>query len=327
MSLAGASGSASTGLARDQPPAAAKRRNTGRALMTPTAARLSPLPAQVAGDAELRHGFTLSQVTALSVFAVRRQLWHQATDFDERLEIAWHAIVDYIYASQEPPAVRDVIRVGWKAIEYDVSRTQRFYGLNAHDRYAGTTAGFERYWWFAGQPAPGPENGVTERVALNQIWPRLRPVHRDVLAALAAHDDYELAAQSLGKTYKTFTFQISQARREFLALWHEHEAPSRPWGCDKRISPADRHSITTRTIRSRRQRAHRVPADQGKPRLPKTRKADLGISDAELVRRYQAGESVRQIAVSLGRSYSVVHRRLHAEGTELRPMGRPARPR
>jgi hypothetical protein len=295
--------------------------------MTTTAARLSPLPAQVTGDAQLRHGFTLSQVAALSVFAVRRQLWHQATDFDQRLEIAWHAIVEYIYASREPPAVREVIRVGWKAIEYDVSRTQRFYGLNAHDRYAGTTAGYERYWWFAAQPAPGPENGVTERVALSQIWPRLRPVHRDVLAALAAHGDYQLAAQSLGKTYKTFTFQISQARREFLALWHEHEAPSRPWGCDKRISPADRHSITSRTIRSRRQRAHRVPADERAPRPPKTRKADLGITDAELVRRYQAGESVRQIAVSLGRSYSVVHRRLHAAGAELRSMGRPARPR
>lgn len=42
-----------------------------------------------AGDAVLRHGYTLSQVSALSVFAVKRQLWHQAADFDERLEVAY----------------------------------------------------------------------------------------------------------------------------------------------------------------------------------------------------------------------------------------------
>jgi hypothetical protein len=290
--------------------------------MTTPAGRLSPLPACVAGDAELRHGYTLSQVAALSVYAVRRQLWHQAADFDERLEIAWHAIVEHIYASEQPPPAREVIRAGWKAVGDDVGRAQRFYGLDAHDRYAGTSAGFERYWWFAARPAPGPEDRVTERVALAQIWPRLRPAHRDVLAALAAHGDYGLAAASLGRSYKTFTFEVSQARREFFALWHEGETPSRPWGQDRRISDTDRHSITTRTIR-RRRRARQTPLDEGAPRPRKTR-ADLGIPDAELVRRYQAGESVRQIAVSLGRSYSVVHRRLHAEGAEFRPVGRPA---
>lgn len=295
--------------------------------MTMAAARPSPLPASVPGDAELRHGYTLSQVAALSVYAVRRQLWHQGADFDERLEIAWHAIVEHIYASEQPPEARDVIRAGWKAIGDDVGRAQRFYGLDTHDRYAGTTAGFERYWWFAARPAPGPEDRVTERVALAQIWPRLRPAHRDVLAALAAHGDYGLAAESLGRSYKTFTFEVSQARREFFALWHEGETPSRPWGRDNRISSdTDRHSITTRTIRRRRQRARQAPPDDGAARLRTTpgRRADLGIPDAELVRRYQAGESVRQIAASLGRSYSVVHRRLHTEGTEFRPVGRPA---
>jgi hypothetical protein len=292
--------------------------------MTMAAGRLSPLPGRVPDNAELRHGYTLSQVAALSVYAVRRQLWHQAADFDERLEIAWHAIVEHIYASEQPPAPRDVIRAGWKAIGDDVARAQRFYGLDSHDRYAGTTAGFERYWWFAARPAPGPEDRVTERAALAQIWPRLRPAHREVLAALAAHGDYGLAAQSLGRSYKIFTFAVSQARREFLALWHEGETPSRPWGQDRRISDTDRHSITSRTIRRRRQRARQAPPDEGAPRRRKTRRADLGICDAELVRRYQAGESVRQIAVSLGRSYSVVHRRLQTEGVEFRSVGRPA---
>ncbi|HEY7143565.1 MAG TPA: helix-turn-helix domain-containing protein [Streptosporangiaceae bacterium] len=289
------------------------------------AARLSPLPANVPG-AELRHGYTLSQVAALSVFAVRRQLWHQAADFDERLEIAWHAIIEHIYASDQPPPVRDVIRAGWKAISDQVGKTHRFYGLDTHDRYAGTTAGFERYWWYVARAVCGPEENVTERVALAQIWPRLRPVYREALAALAAFGDYGLAAESLGKSRKTFTACISQARREFLALWHEGEAPSRPWGQDRRIKDTDRHSITYRTIRLRQRQARKTPPrDRApRPRQASGNRADLGISGAELVRRYEGGETVRQIAASLGRSYGVVHRRLHAEGAELRPAGRVA---
>jgi hypothetical protein len=288
---------------------------------------VSALPANVPGNAELRHGYTLSQVSALSVVAVKRELWHQVADFDERLQIAWYAIVEHIYTADEPPQVRDVILAGFRAISGEVEKTRRFYGLDAKDRYAGTTAGFERYWWFAGQAAPSPEGKVTERVALAQIWPRLRPLHQQVLAALAAYDDYELAAKSLGKSRKTFTTQVGQARRAFLALWHEGEAPSRPWGVDRRISPADRHTITNRAVRNRRRAAARYAQQDRPPRpAPKTRKRDLGIPDAEIVRRYEAGESIRQLAAALGCSYSVIQRRLNDAGAQLRSMGRPVKP-
>jgi Helix-turn-helix domain len=287
---------------------------------------VSALPANIPGNTELRHGYTLSQVSALSVFAVRRQLWHQAADFDERLEIAWHAIVEHIYAADEPPQIRDVIRAGFKAIGREADKTRRFYGQDTHDRYAGTTGGFERYWWFAGRPAPGPEDKVTERLALAQIWPRLRPLHRQVLVALAADDDYELAAKSLGKSRKTFTTQVSQARRAFLALWHEGEAPSRPWGVDRRIGDTDRHTITNRAIRRRRAAVRYAQQDRPPRPAATTRRADLGVPDAELVRRYEAGESIRQLATTLGCSYSVIQRRLNAEGAQLRSMGRPVKP-
>ncbi|HEY7145337.1 MAG TPA: helix-turn-helix domain-containing protein [Streptosporangiaceae bacterium] len=282
-------------------------------------------PAPAAGTTELRHGYTLSQVNALSVFTVRRQLFHQAGDFDHRVEIAWHAIIEHIYASDGPPAVHEVIRAAFHAITADVRRTQQFHGRNTHDRYAGTTAGFERYWWYVGRPTSGPEDGVVERVALAQIWPRLRPLHQQVLAALAAHDDYGRAADSLGKSRKTFTTQVGRARQEFLALWHEGETPSGPWGCDRRASPSERHSITYRTIRLReRARAAAGQRDKVPRPAPRTRKADLGITDDELIRRYDSGESIRQIAASLGHSYSVIHRRLHAAGAQFRSTGYPA---
>jgi hypothetical protein len=288
---------------------------------------VSALPAHIPGNAELRHGYTLSQVTALSVVAVKRQFWYQAADFDQRLEVAWYAIVEHIYAADEPPEIREVIHAGFQAISSEADKTRRFYGQDTNDRYAGTTGGFERYWWFAGQPAPSPEGKVTERVALAQIWPRLRPLHRQVLVALAAYDDYELAAKSLGKSRKTFTTQVSQARRAFLALWHEGEAPSRPWGVDRRISATDRHTITNRAIRNRHRAAARY-AQQDRPSrpAPKTRKLDLGIPGTELVRRYEAGESIRQLAAALGSSYSVIQRRLNDEGAQLRSMGRPVKP-
>lgn len=41
-----------------------------------------------AGDAPLRHGYTISQVRALSLAVVTRQTWYQSVDFDQRLEVA-----------------------------------------------------------------------------------------------------------------------------------------------------------------------------------------------------------------------------------------------
>jgi transposase len=170
---------------------------------------------------------------------------------------------------------------------------------------------------------------VTERLALAQIWPRLHPGHRQVLAALAATGDYGLAAASLGISRSWFISRLSQARKAFLKLWHEHETPSRPWGDDRRgINATDRHSITNRTIGHRRRRAQQRAA-RGLPPVVKTGApaADLGISDAELVRRYQDGASIRQLATALGSSYSVIQRRLHAEGANLRPARPPTHPR
>jgi hypothetical protein len=146
-----------------------------------------------------------------------------------------------------------------------------------------------------------------------------------VLAALAATGDYGLAAASLGISRSWFISRLSAARKAFLKLWHEHETPSRPWGDDRRgIKPTNSHTITNRTIGHRRRRAQQR-AERGQPPAVKTggSPADLGISDAELARRYEGGESIRQLTAALGTSYSVIQRRLRAEGAHLRPVGQP----
>lgn len=107
--------------------------------------------------------------------------------------------------------------------------------------------------------APSHDERVIDRTALWQIWSRLTEVDRSVLMALATHNDYELAAASLNKTYRTFITQIQSARKRFLALWHEGEAPSRVWGRDRRKG----HrfiSVTAATIGQRRARARRNAA-------------------------------------------------------------------
>jgi len=59
----------------------------------------------------------------------------------------------------------------------------------------------------------------------------------------------------VGKTRDQYNSQISYARRVFLALWHEHETPSRPQGHDRcsrtHLTPRD----TARIMRQRRRTA------------------------------------------------------------------------
>ena len=83
------------------------------AVLSPNVARPNYPPRNTmfkapAGDDELRHGFTLSQVRALSLAVVTRQTWYQSVDFDQRLEVAWHAIIEHLYTASEPPAMPDV---------------------------------------------------------------------------------------------------------------------------------------------------------------------------------------------------------------------------
>jgi hypothetical protein len=198
------------------------------------------LPPKSAGEVELRHGYTLDQIRGLSIWTVLHQRYHGFADFDERLEVAWHAIIEHLYTSSQPPARPELIRAAWQAIAHHVSREEHFrrgYSHARHDRDAQFTAGFMRYWHDTGPV--GPEERATERLALAQIWPRLRPAHRKLLAAMAKHEDYGRAAAALGKSRHTFATQIGQARQAFRALWHEGETSSRPWGADRRATKPD----------------------------------------------------------------------------------------
>ena len=52
-----------------------------------------------------------------------------------------------------------------------------------------------------------------------------------------------------------------------------------------------------------------------------TTQAEVDAISADLVKRYEAGESIRTIATSVGRSYGFVQSRLKSAGVEFRGRG------
>lgn len=174
------------------------------------------------------HGWTLAQIDATARYAVG-MAGPRAGDVNDRYEAAWSAIAEALLVAGDPPGLWDLRWAGVKAIQRMDREERRQHGLNQEYEDA------ERFWryWFPGV-TQSPEDGIVDRLACERIWDELRPVHQSVLLALAAHDDRESAAQACGKQPATFNSHLSGARRAFLALWHEGEAPSRFWGKDDR---------------------------------------------------------------------------------------------
>lgn len=214
---------------------------------------------------ELRHGYTLDNLTRMAHYAARHTRWNLAIDLGTRYEVAWSAMAEHLYAADQQPTPGDLFRAGWLAVSRHRDAERQFQG-RAHDGPAGPGNHFERYWRGVSAPVDSPEDKITDRIALAQIWPCLRPVHREALTALATHGDYRRAAESLGMPYKSFLSRISRARREFLALWHYGETPSRPWVRDRRAGPGtDMHTVTY-FLRSRRLRSKTPdPTSDGTP--------------------------------------------------------------
>jgi hypothetical protein len=203
---------------------------------------------------ELRFGYTLDSLTRLAHHAARKKIMDGGTDLATKVDIAWGAIAEYLYAAEEPPTPPDLIHAGLAAIGRHRSSRRQFLGL-ATDGTDGTHRGFERYWSHFTAPTDSPEDKIIERLALAQIWPRLTRASREALVALATCGDYQQAADALGLSYRSYVSRISEARRQFLALWHDGEKPSRPWVRDRRSGPGtDMHSVTY-FLRSRRLRS------------------------------------------------------------------------
>ncbi|MHA4817160.1 hypothetical protein ACXZ65_22685 [Streptomyces aculeolatus] len=255
----------------------------------------------------------------MAMHAVLHHRGNHSAHMDERFDVAWSAIVELLYASDTPPETHEVIGAAWRALTDDIATARRSHGLDPRYRFEGERAGFLRYWDAFAGPTPSPENHVVERCALWQIWQTLSPQHRQVLSAVAAHDgDYSRAAVSLGKSREQFKYHLGAARRSFLELWHEGEAPSRMWG--KHSRRGDGYSpvkIMANMRAKKRRQAQRNLTHAKKAGRPKV---TLGISSEELARRYER-ESASSIAASLGCATSTITSRLEEIGIQRRAVG------
>jgi DNA-directed RNA polymerase specialized sigma24 family protein len=210
----------------------------------------SPLPCEARGDTAregggpvLRFGFSYGRVEKLAWQAVwsHGPTWWLGKADSDRFEAAWGAMAECLYAASEPPQALDLYRAALKGLDELRTSALRDHGYATRkngthrDPSAGamTARSFWRYW--TAPPPPAPEDTAVERTAVRQVMAALDPRHARILLALAEHGgDREAAASSLGIAPRTFENRLAPARAAALALWHDHEAPSRLWRPDPR---------------------------------------------------------------------------------------------
>jgi hypothetical protein len=176
-------------------------------------------------------GYTLHELGQIARRATVYCRWGDRFPLPERFEIAWAGVIDYLAGCDSAPDSFEVYKAGMRAIGRASDRELREHGAARGDGGLVAMPRFGIYW--LPKTGPAADTRVVERVALWQIWEVLRPLHQMALLALAAHGDYAAAAQAAGYPYTSFTSLVSDARAEFLALWHEGEAPSRIWAADR----------------------------------------------------------------------------------------------
>lgn len=179
---------------------------------------MTALPAGVTGDVELPHGYRMADLHKMTVGAVREERW-RIISFDGCYDIARFSIVEYLYESAEPPRWHDLVQVGKRAICRYLDDE-----FSVHGNPEISRVRFRIFWWDPSEPVGSRENYVVDVTAVRQIWPRLTDRNQRLLKAFAVHGDYDSAARSLGISRNTFINNLSEARKQFLRLWHEASA-------------------------------------------------------------------------------------------------------
>lgn len=201
------------------------------------------------------HGYTMRDLDRLAHTAVN-VAFARGMDYTDRYDAAWHAIAETLSTAEQAPTRRDLTLAGATAVNRHAQDHHRQWGMARRwGAGEGSVPAFGRYWELERRVAPSPEDGVVDRAALRQIWPRLSPTHQHVLMAMAVHADQVAAAEAVGKTTVCFRSHLKNARREFFELWHEGETPSRVWG---RSDRRGRRSAMQTLVNRRQHRARRA---------------------------------------------------------------------
>jgi hypothetical protein len=178
---------------------------------------------------ELPQGYTLAQVESMARSAAVSARTNPGESMADRIDDAWSAIVERLYADPEPIPAPMLVWEGRKALyRADRSRLSQ-YGCAERDIFngLGSAPNFRTYWY---HPATSFEHQIVEHRTLAQIWPKLSDQARTVLVAFAIYGSHQAAADALNMPASSFRTYVSWARRDFLKLWHAGETPSKVWG-------------------------------------------------------------------------------------------------
>ncbi|MFI6228587.1 hypothetical protein ACIBCR_14900 [Micromonospora echinospora] len=214
-----------------------------------------------AADTELAHGYTLGQVHDFAKTAVN-MAGRYASDYLDRLDAAYGAIVICLYEARHWPTRYTLLRAGSAAVNDMVNASLHSRGYRRSNGYEGAMSA-ERYvvYWDAALTVPSHESRIAEHVGIQQILDTLTEGERKAVSALAAAHAIDgntlTAAAMCGMPTSTFTERLGRARRKVFALWHEGETP-----------PA----ILYRTVRATRRRGNRpTHCPQGHEYTPENR--------------------------------------------------------
>ncbi len=210
-------------------------------------------PAFPAGrrDSELplRYGYSLADLQRIARAAILHDSWHMARDPRARIDTALFGVVEHLYTAKHRPEPYDLIGAAWRACDDEVTQDLRARGRQRAERGGGDMTSHLVYWLGNANTSPSPEHRIVERFALRQILPMLTPRQLEAVHLLATLEDYQAAADAMGITVATFNVTIANARKRFLAYWHEGQAPSRMWGTDRRVQK--RGTPRSATVRSK----------------------------------------------------------------------------
>jgi len=182
---------------------------------------------------ELPHGYTLRDLDAMARAACVADR-SMASDVRTRYQTAWSAIALALVEAPYWPRRERLVQIGWQAIYAEVRAMHHTYGVSRSGERGDVASGprFQEYWWHG---TTSFEDDLAERLSVYPCLETLTPAEREAVAALAAFDDYSLAASALGIEYKALVARLRSARRRFRRRWYYPEIPPAPKGTDRRV--------------------------------------------------------------------------------------------
>lgn len=186
----------------------------------------------VAETATLTHGWTMERVDRVAgkCASLRHSNW---LDREQRKDVAWHAIVEVLYAcgcGRDPdhcthpggPTIGDLVAAGCRAIADAMHDEYHHHGYNprTHDR----APSFGIYWSVTGNHEDFTDR-IVERLALPAMLGILTPGEYEAILTLAAHGSQAAAADAVGIKRPAFSARIVTARRRAAEVWFAPETP------------------------------------------------------------------------------------------------------